>query len=91
MTKKYVWVFVWLVVFTALELYAVNLGLPRHTMVAALLATAAGKAILIALYFMHLKSEGLLVWLLPLIPLFFAVFLVCGLFPDIAWHLTWRP
>lgn len=90
MTKKYLWVFGWLIVFTVLELYAAQAGFERPLMITLLLATAVGKAMLIALYFMHLKSEGILVWLLPLIPLFFAVFLVCGLFPDIAWKLTWK-
>ena len=86
--KTYVITFGWLVIFTALELLAVAVGLPRPVLIAALLGTAAGKAILIALYFMHLKFENSWVWILPGIPIFFIAFFVFGLFPDIAWHLT---
>lgn len=86
--KTYTIVFFWLVVLTLMELGVAAAPFSRELMVTLLLATAAGKAFLIALYFMHLKSENPLVWLLPGIPLFFAAYLLAGLLPDIAWHLT---
>ncbi len=86
--KTYIIVFVWLVIFTAIELFSAGAGLSRHALVAIILATAVGKAILIALFFMHLKFENRLVWLLPGIPLFFIAAFVFGLCPDIGWHLT---
>lgn len=91
MQKTFLWVFGWLVVFTVAELAAVGFGLPRAILVAALAGTALGKALLIALYFMHLKFESPLVWILPGLPIFFIFFLIGGLFPDMVWHLTWRP
>lgn len=86
--RKYTVIFVWLVIFTVLELSAVGIGMPRRALIAMLIGTALGKAMLIALYFMHLKFENRWVWLLPALPLFFIAFFVFGLFPDIAWHLT---
>lgn len=86
--KTYIVAFAWLVIFTAAELFAAGSGIPRHALVAVILATALGKALLIALFFMHLKFENRLVWLLPGIPLFFIIAFVFGLCPDIAWHLT---
>lgn len=88
MKKTYLWVFGWLVAFTVLELWVASAGLRREVLITALLASTAGKAALIALYFMHLKFEGRLVWLLPVIPVCFIVLFVFGLFPDVAWHLT---
>lgn len=85
--KRYAVIFGWLVIFTVLELAAVGVGMPRSALVVTLIGTALGKAMLIALYFMHLKFESRWVWLLPGIPLFFIVLFVFGLFPDIAWHL----
>lgn len=87
-TALYIKIFGWLVLFTAVELWAAWQGFERAVLVAILLATAFGKAVLIALYFMHLRFESRLVWLLPGLPLFFILFFVCGLFPDIAWRLT---
>jgi cytochrome c oxidase subunit 4 len=86
--RTYFAVFIWLIVFTAVELLAVYSHAPHRVVVAVLLATAVGKAFLIALFFMHLKFENRWVWILPGIPLFFIIFFVCGLFPDIAWHLA---
>ena len=87
--KIYFVIFGWLILFTIVELVAAGASaMPRSWVVGILLGTALGKAILIALYFMHLKFEGPLVWLLPGIPLFFIIFFVLGLVPDIAWHLT---
>ncbi len=86
--KRYAIIFIWLIAFTVIELIAVAMGLSRPVLVSVLVASALGKAILIALYFMHLKFENPWVWLLPGIPLLCAAFFVFGLFPDIAWHLT---
>lgn len=85
--KIYLIVFAWLVIFTVVEVAAAIMHIPRAALVAILLGTALGKAMLIALFFMHLKYENRWVWLLPGIPLFFAIFLICGIVPDIACHL----
>lgn len=85
--KKVYWVvFTWLVVLTIFEVLVTKIGLPHFYVAALLIGSSLGKAILIVLFFMHLKFEGPLVWLLPGIPLLFAVLFVLGLFPDMVYH-----
>jgi cytochrome c oxidase subunit IV len=47
------------------------------------LAVASVKGSLVALYFMHLKYEGKLIYLIFIVPLSLSVLLVCALLPDI--------
>lgn len=47
------------------------------------LAVASVKGSLVALYFMHLKYEGKLIYLIFIVPLCLCVLLVCALIPDI--------
>jgi len=86
--KTYLAIYGWLLALTALEVGVVLAGWPQAAVVTLLLATAAAKALLIALFFMHLKFEGLAMWLLPGLPLLIGLLLVLALFPDIAFHLT---
>ncbi len=85
--RTYGFTFAWLAALTLLEIGAVYLGLQHHALVILIVGTALGKALLIALFFMHLKFENRLVWLLPGIPVVFAVFFILMVFPDIASHL----
>lgn len=71
-----------LFVLTVLEVGAVYLKLPRHLLVTALLLLAAWKALLVALYFMHLRSESRLVWGFALTPIAFLVLIVAGTLAD---------
>ncbi len=57
----------------------VNLGV-MNIVVALLIASA--KAFLVALYFMHLRSESGLVWGFALTPIFFLVLIVAGTLAD---------
>ncbi len=57
----------------------VNLGV-MNVVVALLIASL--KATLVALYFMHLRSEGRLVWGFALTPIFFLVLIVAGTLSD---------
>jgi len=86
--KTYLAIYGWLLALTALEVGVVLAGWPQAAVVTLLLATAAAKALLIALFFMHLKFEGFAMWLLPGLPLLIGLLLVLALFPDIAFHLT---
>ena len=52
------------------------------------LTIASIKATFVALYFMHLKFEGKLIYLILLLPVFLCVVLVLGLIPDIVHGLT---
>jgi cytochrome c oxidase subunit 4 len=47
------------------------------------LLVASVKASLVAMYFMHLKFEGKLIYFIAIVPLILCVILVCALIPDI--------
>ncbi len=89
-SKTYVAIFGWLAFLTLLEIGAASLGLPRPPLAIFLVATAIGKATLIALYFMHLRFEHRFVWFLPAIPVLVALVFIFALFPDLVFHLTHR-
>lgn len=87
-TRSYWLAFAWLAILTVIEIGAVSIGFERRALVILIVGTALSKALLIALFFMHLKSENKIVWLLPGIPTLFAVIFVWALFPDMVYHLT---
>ena len=78
-----IYLVVWggLVVLTGLAVAVSYLNLGVMNIVVALLIASA-KATLVALYFMHLKSEGRLVWGFALTPIFFLVLIVAGTLSD---------
>ena len=47
------------------------------------LLIASIKATLVAMFFMHLKFEGKLIYFILIVPLTFTVVLICALIPDI--------
>ncbi|HZU99029.1 MAG TPA: cytochrome C oxidase subunit IV family protein [Planctomycetota bacterium] len=81
--RKYLGIFGWLIVLTAAEVGATQLGLGKRTLAAILILTALIKASLVALYFMHLRHEVRLVLGVIVIPILIASVFVLGLFPDI--------
>lgn len=73
----YMIVFGGLAVLTAAEvLVAFVSGLPKQVLIVVLLLLAVWKALLVALYYMHLKFEPRKLWLLVLSPLPLAAILV---------------
>ena len=58
--------------------------------VAIALTIASVKAALVALYFMHLKFEGKLIYLILLLPVFLCCVLVIALIPDIVHGLPFN-
>lgn len=88
--RTYVAIYGWLLGLTALEVTVVLLGWPKAAIITMLLGTALGKALLIGLYFMHLKFDAPAMWLLPAIPVALAAFFIAMLFPDLVFHLTMR-
>jgi len=86
----YLAIYGWLIGLTVLEVGIVLAGWPRGAVVSMLIATAIAKAMLIALYFMHLKFDRRVIWLLPGIPVAMGFVFVLALFPDIVFHLTLR-
>jgi cytochrome c oxidase subunit 4 len=76
-------VFGWLIVLTLVEVGMVYLGLPKRALAAGLVGTALWKATLVALYFMHLKFEGRLIWGMAVGTVVLGLVFVGLLFPDI--------
>ncbi len=69
---------------TVVEVAAVYVGLPRHLLVLALLFLAVWKALLVALYFMHLRFEPRRLALLAMTPLPLGVILVVAVLQEYA-------
>jgi len=69
---------------TVLEVAAVYVGLPRHLLVLSLLLLAAWKALLVALYFMHLRFEPRRLALVAMTPLPLGVILVVAVLQEYA-------
>ena len=73
---NYIAVWVGLAVLTVVEVAIVYIRLPRQLMVVSLVFLALWKAMLVALYFMHLKFEPRRLLIIVLAPLPLAVILV---------------
>jgi len=74
---NYIAVWIWLAVLTAVEvLVAILSHLPRHLLILALLFLAIWKAVLVALYFMHLRFEPKRMLIFAMAPLPLAVIFV---------------
>jgi len=81
----YLWIFFALVVLTVVTV-AVALKRFDNELVNVVLAllVASIKATFVARYFMHLKFEGKLIYVILFVPLTLTVILICALIPDIA-------
>ena len=86
--RTYLKVFVALLVFTILEYFyakfASRFQFHIALLILGLMALAVVKAALVGLYFMHLKFEGKLIYLIALGPLVLCVIMIAALVPDIA-------
>jgi caa(3)-type oxidase subunit IV len=81
---NYMRVFYALIVLTAIELMvSAVLSGARGVMIFTLIVLAVAKAVLVALYFMHLKFEGRWKHIAVIPPLILAMILVFALMPDI--------
>lgn len=69
-----------LTVITVVSAKFIDLGTTGNVIVAMLIAS--GKALLVALFFMHLKYENPVTWLYALFPLALLLLLLSGLFID---------
>lgn len=86
--KQYLIIFGWLAAITVLEIVAVMIHMPRTALIIFVLGTAIAKAVIIAVFFMHLKSENPMIWWVPGVPIVLALFFIFMLFPDMVYHLT---
>jgi cytochrome c oxidase subunit 4 len=83
---NYVAVWYWLVGLAIFSVLVSSLPLPQTLAMVVIFVAAVVKAALVALYYMHLRSERLLLYALVVVPLVFFAILLLVLFPDIAWH-----
>lgn len=85
---NYMAIFWWLLGLTIAEIaWAV---LPHHSelvLAGGIVALAIVKAVLVAMYFMHLKFERRTLGLIALTPPLLLVMFVCITYPDTAWRL----
>ncbi len=81
---NYLAVFGWLFVLTVIEVGVIFLPIPKLLIAASLVILAAVKASLVAIYFMHLKFERLVIWWIAVIPVILCVFLIFMLIPELA-------
>ncbi len=82
----YLGVFAGLCVLTAISVWLGNSSLKQHAPRAAwagMMAVSCGKAMLVILFFMHLKWEANWKYVLTIPAMMMSVFLVCMLIPDI--------
>ena len=75
-TPNYIAIWGMLAILTAVEVAVVYVRLPRHLMVVSLVFLALWKALLVALYFMHLRFEPKRLLYVVLAPLPLAVIMV---------------
>ncbi len=81
---NYLAVFGWLFVLTVIEVGVIFVPIPKLAIAASLVILAAVKASLVAIYFMHLKFEKLVIWWIAVIPVILCVFLIFMLIPELA-------
>ncbi len=80
---NYIAVFIYLAVLTGVELAVYAAGLPEAAKVGLLVALAWAKAVLVAMYFMHLAMERRALWIIALTPVLLVTFLCFMLMPDL--------
>ena len=83
---NYVTLWVWLVVLLVAGVLAPRLPMGKSAINNLIFAIAAVKAVLVALNYMHLRSESWLIYALAIIPVLLVVALTFVLFPDIVFH-----
>jgi len=80
--SNYAAVFWALLILTIFEIVVANLGIAKVLAVFSLVALAIVKALLVALFYMHLKFEKLLIYVIVIFPLFLAAILVLMVLAD---------
>ena len=83
---NYMNIFWALTVLTVLEIGVVYLPITKLVVGFLLVALAVTKAVLVALYFMHLKFERPTLGIIALTPMIICVFLIFMLLPDLTAH-----
>ena len=81
--RRYLQVFAWLAILTALEIAVIYMPIPHLAIGLMLCVLAATKAALVALFYMHLAYEKRTLAYIALTPAILCVFLVFMLLPDL--------
>jgi caa(3)-type oxidase subunit IV len=81
--RRYLQVFAWLAVLTAVEIAVIYMPIPKLAIGCMLVVLAATKASLVALFFMHLAVEKRTLTYIALTPAALCVLLVFALLPDL--------
>ena len=81
--RRYLQVFAWLAVLTAVEIAIIYMPLPRLAIGLMLVVLAATKAALVALFYMHLAFEKRTLTYIALTPAVLCILLVFALLPDL--------
>ncbi len=79
---SYYAVFFILLVVTIAEVGVAYLPLPHGVKILTFIVMALYKAVMVALYFMHLKFENKIMWVIAAAPLIFGVLITIGTYPD---------
>ena len=87
---NYIAVFIYLSILTAVELGVYAMGLPQVAKVGLLIALAWAKAVLVAMYFMHLAMERKALSIIAIIPVILVAFLCFMLLPDLTTRMWTR-
>lgn len=87
---SYIAVFIYLAILTAVELGVYAAGLPQVAKVGLLVALAWAKAVLVAMYFMHLAMERRALAIIALTPVLLVTFLCFMLLPDLTTRMWTR-
>jgi cytochrome c oxidase subunit 4 len=82
---NYIGVWIGLAILTAFELGVAFLPWPKLTIILLLVFLALWKALMVALYFMHLRYEGNRLRILAIAPLPLAVIMVLAVITEFRW------
>ena len=80
---NYIAIFIYLAILTGVELFVYAVGLPQTAKVGLLIALAFAKAVLVAMYFMHLAIERKVLAIIAITPIVLVTFLCFMLLPDL--------
>ena len=83
-STNYWMIWLYLFILTVIELGVIHLPLAKVAIVALQIFLACYKALLVAMYFMHLKFEPQTLGIIALTPFILCLFLILMLIPDIA-------
>jgi cytochrome c oxidase subunit 4 len=87
---NYIAIFIYLAILTGVELLVYSIGLPQVAKVGLLIALAFAKAVLVAMYFMHLAMERRALAIIAIAPILLVTFLCFMLLPDLTTRMWTR-